>query len=84
MSLVAINELFKTSDTVYLAAGTGYADALAGAALAGVNDAPLFTVPGNCVPQAVLDAIDDLGATNIVLLGGIGTLSPAVGELTPC
>lgn len=81
---VAINELFDTSDTVYLATGVGYADALAGAALAGVKDAPLFTVPSTCVPQAVLDAIDDLGATNIVLLGGIGTLSPAVGELTPC
>ena len=81
---VEINKLFETSDTVYLAVGTGYADALAGAALAGVNDAPLFTVPNSCVPQPVLDAIDDLGATNIVLLGGIGTLSPAVGELTPC
>jgi putative cell wall-binding protein len=82
---IAINEaLFSTSSTVYLAVGTGYADALAGAALAGKNGAPLFVVPGSCVPASVLTAIDDLGATTVVLFGGVGALSTAVANLTRC
>lgn len=82
---IAINSLFSpTEDTVYLAVGTGYADALAGAALAGVQDAPLFTVPGNCVPSELLDAISGLGATKVVLLGGIGVLNTNVGNLVSC
>ena len=82
---VAINtDTFATSTTVYLAVGTGYADALSGAALAGKNDAPLFVVPGTCVPQAVLDAIIDLGATDVVLFGGTAALTAAVANLTSC
>lgn len=82
---VAINTLFAPPNTtVYLAVGTGYADALAGAALAGANDAPLFTVPGTCVPTAVLDALDTLGATDITLLGGTAVLTLPVARLVPC
>jgi putative cell wall-binding protein len=82
---IAINtSVFDESDVVYLAVGTGYADALAGAALAGKNLAPLFIVPGTCVPQLVLDAIVSFGADEVVLLGGVNALSSAVAELTPC
>ena len=82
---IAINtDTFTASPTVYLAVGTGYADALSGAALAGKNDAPLFVVPGTCVPQGVLDAIVDLGATKVVLLGGSGVLNSSVANLVKC
>lgn len=81
----AINDFsFATSSTVFLAVGTGYADALAGAALAGNVSAPLFVVPGNCVPQSVLTQIADLGATEVRLLGGVGSLSTQVATLTRC
>jgi putative cell wall-binding protein len=81
----AINDhFFHSAVNVYLAVGTGYADALAGAALAGSKSSPLYLIPGNCVPQNVLDAISTLGPTHIVLLGGTGVLSPAVEALTPC
>jgi putative cell wall-binding protein len=78
------NKAFFNPDTVFLAVGTGYADALSGAALAGSENAPLYLVPGNCVPQNVLDSIEYFGATRIVLLGGTGVLSPAVEALTSC
>ncbi len=78
------NHFFASATSVYLAVGSGYADALAGAALAGHSQSPLYLVPGNCVPQNVLDAISTLGATRIVLFGGTGVLSPAVEALTPC
>ena len=76
--------IFPEAPTAYLAVGTGYADALSGAALAGSEGAPLYLVPGNCVPQGVLTDIDDLGVKRIVLLGGTGVLSSAVQALTPC
>ena len=82
---VAINnEFFESSSAVYLAVGTGYADALAGAALAGADASPLYVVPGECVPAAVITAIRDLGATRVVLFGGAGALSAAVASMTPC
>jgi putative cell wall-binding protein len=83
---VAINGSFFTPpiDTAYFAVGTGYADALAGAALAGKSGYPLYLVPGNCVPNDVISEILRLGITKVVLLGGTGVLSPAVEALTPC
>ncbi|MET0886290.1 MAG: cell wall-binding repeat-containing protein [Mycetocola sp.] len=75
---------FATSDTVYLANGLGFADALAGAALAGKNKAPLYTVYANCVPKLVLADITRLGATKVVLLGGAGVLTATVTKLTSC
>ena len=75
---------FTKSSTVYLANGLGFADALAGAALAGKNKAPLYTVYANCVPRLVFDEIKLLGATKVVLLGGAGVLTANVAKLTAC
>jgi putative cell wall-binding protein len=83
---VAVNDEFFPGKTqpVFLAVGTGYADALAGAALAGAQIGPLYLVPGNCVPQDVLDKITDLSTSRIVVLGGTGVLTAAVEALTSC
>ncbi|MBF4572657.1 cell wall-binding repeat-containing protein [Herbiconiux sp. VKM Ac-1786] len=82
---IALNRsAFTASDTVYLATGTNFPDALAGAVLAGTSDAPLYVVPGDCVPQGVLADVKTLGATRIVLFGGVNALSPAVAALAPC
>jgi len=78
------NHFFGSTKTVFLAVGTGYADALAGAALAGAQSAPLYIIPGNCIPQDVLNNIDSLADSRIVLLGGTGVLSMAVENLTSC
>jgi len=69
---------------VYLATGLNFPDALAGAAIAGAEGAPLYVVPGTCVPQPVLDDIREYRATQVTLLGGEGSLSPDVAALTPC
>ncbi len=82
---VAINvDRFDSADIVYLANGLGFADSMGGAALAGRGDDPLFIVPKNCVPDAVLDQIAALGATKYVLLGSSVVLTSAVENLTPC
>ncbi|GHD41677.1 cell wall-binding repeat-containing protein [Mycetocola manganoxydans] len=81
----AINRAsFATNGTVYLANGAGFADALAGAALAGKNKAPLYTVRATCVPAQVLADIKTLRASSVVLLGGTGALSANVAKLVAC
>lgn len=74
----------RDAANVYLATGLTFPDALAGAAIAGAEGAPLYVVPGTCVPQPVLDDIREYRATRVTLLGGEGSLSPAVAALTPC
>jgi len=83
-SLAINSSLFTEADTMYLATGRGFADALAGAALAGATPGPLFVVPGTCVPSGMLDRFEALGASTVVLFGGTGVLTAAVESLTPC
>jgi putative cell wall-binding protein len=75
---------FTSADRVLIATGENFPDALAGSALAPKLDAPLFTVPGTCVPAETLSQIRGLGATQVTLLGGVNTLSTAVESLTLC
>ncbi|MFB2554494.1 cell wall-binding repeat-containing protein [Herbiconiux liangxiaofengii] len=77
-------DFFTTADRVVLATGEKFPDALAGAALAAKRDAPLFTVPGTCIPGETLAQIQALGAKTVTLLGGENTLSPAIADLQPC
>ena len=81
---IAVNLDVPPPTTVYLATGSGFADALAGAALAGSEAAPIYLVRTTCIPAAVLTKLDELAPTRIVLLGGTGVLSPAVESLTSC
>jgi putative cell wall-binding protein len=78
------NAAFSSASRVFLATGFNYPDALAGAALAGSVDAPLYVVPTDCVPQGVLTAIGDLGANEVTLLGGPNSLGQGVADLTAC
>jgi putative cell wall-binding protein len=81
----AINhEAYATADTVYLATGLNFPDALAGAALAGRDAGPLYVVNSTCVPQQIIADINAFGDPQIVLFGGPNSLSPAVESLTPC
>lgn len=82
---VAINKnAFSSATDAYLAVGTGFADALAGAALAGSTSSPLFVVEGSCVPAAALSAMASMGVQRIHLLGGTGVLDNNVAALKQC
>lgn len=75
---------FPSASTVFLADGTNYPDALAGGALAGALDAPMFIVQKTCVPKVVRDRILAYSPQNIVLLGSTASLSAGVASLTEC
>lgn len=85
LTSVKINtRLFTAASTAYLATGTGFADALSGAALAGATDSPLYLAMPNCVPRATIHAIAAQNIGTTVLLGGPGALGPNVQALKPC
>lgn len=72
------------ADTVFLASGVNFADALAGGPAAAKLGAPLLlTLPG-CVPSATLAEIKRLGADSIVVLGGTAAVSEAAARLSAC
>ncbi|MGD8169954.1 cell wall-binding repeat-containing protein [Herbiconiux sp. P16] len=68
------------SNLVFLASGTGFADALSGSAAAGVKDAPVLLVPRDTVPKTVLDEIVRLAPSEIVILGGPASISAALEQ----
>ncbi|WP_368497083.1 cell wall-binding repeat-containing protein [Herbiconiux sp. A18JL235] len=75
---------YTSSDRAFLATGANFPDALAGSAWAGAAKAPLWVVPGTCVPTEVRTSLKPLGVVNVTLLGGPNSLAPAVESLSPC
>ena len=63
---------------VYLATGTGFADALAGAPAAGMQSGPMLLVTPTSIPAVVAAELNRLHPARIVILGGIGAVSAAV------
>lgn len=78
------NEAFDDAESVYLATGANFPDALAGAARAGRVGSPLYVVPGVCVPAATLAEIRRFAPSSIVILGGVQAVARAVETLTSC
>lgn len=63
-------------NTVVIATGYNWPDALGGAAYAGAVNGPILLVETNAIPSAVMSEITRLAPTDITILGGEG----AVGE----
>jgi len=68
----------------YWATGTGFADALAGAAVAGAQAAPLLLVQSHCVPTTIYNANDRLRPTQTFLLGSASVLNDGVQHGNEC
>ena len=85
-SAVALSKaLFPSgAGSALVATGVNFPDALAGGPVAGTAKVPLLLVPGRCMTNVVRLELERLGASNIVLLGGEGAVSSAIGALNPC
>lgn len=66
------------AETVVLATGTNWPDALGGSALAGASNGPLLLTPPTTLPANVKAEIERLGAKHVYILGGTGAVSAAV------
>jgi putative cell wall-binding protein len=65
-------------DVAYVASGTSFADALAGAALAGARRRPVLLTASGALPKATQVELQRLKPRNIVVLGGRSVVSDAV------
>lgn len=74
------NETFDQAATVFVASGTKFPDALASSALAGSTVGPILLVEPNSIPAATTQALTELGAENVVILGGTDAVSQAVQD----
>ncbi len=72
------------ADSVLLATGVAFPDALAASVWAGQLAAPLIVVPPTCVPAATRAALSDLGVASATLIGGTSSLSEGVATLRVC
>jgi putative cell wall-binding protein len=79
--------LWSRADTVYVASGIGYADALSGGALAATQGAPILLSDTKQLPASVRQELVRLAPTKVVLLGGVASLTRgvrrAVAEAVP-
>ncbi len=69
---------WKSADTVILARGDSYADALAGVPLAHKLDAPILLTPTNKLLDEVVQEIKRLGTKQVIILGGESAVSKTV------
>lgn len=68
----------RGADTVIIATGTNWPDALGGTSLAGAVNAPILLVEKNSVPSVVLSEIHRLKAKKAIILGGTAAVSSRV------
>lgn len=71
---------FESASTVVIATGENWPDALGGAALAGAKGGPILLTRAASLPPTVLAEIRRLGASEAIILGGEGAVSPAVEQ----
>jgi putative cell wall-binding protein len=69
-----------TSDYAYVATGRNFPDALSAAAVAGVYGSPVLLIDGlaGSLDGATESVLSDLAITDVVLLGGTGTVSSGI------
>lgn len=69
---------FKSSETVIIASGEVYPDALSSGVLSIKHNAPLLLVKENEIPKSIKDEINRLGAKKVILVGGENSISKKV------
>ncbi len=83
-SVAVSADSFATADTVFLATGTAFPDALSAAPAATNLAGPiLLTTPASAPPEVIAE-VNRLGADTVIALGGTSAVSNAAANLTPC
>lgn len=67
-------------DTVYLATGLNFPDALSGSALAAKNNAPIILTEQDSISPDVLNLITSMDVKNVVILGGTNVVSQNIED----
>ncbi len=75
---IAFTYFIPGVDTAFIATGSNFPDALAGAAVAGKVGGPILLVSPSAIPSATAGALSYLQPNRIVILGGTGAVSAGV------
>ncbi|MEQ1735693.1 MAG: cell wall-binding repeat-containing protein [Rhodoglobus sp.] len=80
VSRAIVADTFPSADTVYIATGQNFPDALSATAAAGAIGAPVLLVSGSSasVDAATLGLLTDLGTTTIRIAGGVNSVSSGI------
>ncbi len=73
-----------STDTMLLANGQNFPDALSGAALGGYLGAPLFITQADCIPAQIHGTIVAFGSSKRLILGGTAAVSQNAAAITKC
>lgn len=82
-----INDMFfpeGSAQAAFLATGTNFPDALAGAALAGRMTSPVYVTTAACVPEAAHISLQRLRAPTTVALGGVSVVGDSAAKNVGC
>jgi putative cell wall-binding protein len=71
---------FQTADTVFLALGTNFPDALVAAAAGGHLDAPVLLTGSDSLPAETIAELLRLSPSTVYIVGGTAVISPAVEQ----
>ena len=69
---------FASGQTVFIATGRNFPDALGGGPVAGIVPGPLLLVPGSSLPASVAAELERLDPDRVVILGGTGVVTEGV------
>ncbi len=83
-SVAVSADSFVTADTVFLATGSAFPDALSAAPAAKNLGGPILLTRPTCAPDEVIAEVNRLGADRVIALGGTSAVSNAAANLTPC
>jgi putative cell wall-binding protein len=72
------------ADTVYIATGRNFPDALAAGPAAAADRGPVLLVDTACMPEVVRLEIERLGADTMIVIGGETVVSPATAAMQSC
>jgi putative cell wall-binding protein len=75
---LVINKTFEEDlnfETIYLATGSNFPDALAGSALAAKNNSPIFLTGRNSLSEETINVLKNKKVKNVVVLGGSDVVS---------
>lgn len=71
---------FSSAETVVIATGENFPDALSSAPLAAALRAPILLTKASLLPEAVVQEIQRLGASKAYIIGGTGVVSDSVKD----
>ncbi|WP_291052038.1 cell wall-binding repeat-containing protein [Herbiconiux sp.] len=73
-------EAFTTANTVYLASGEKFSDALSAGSVAGLHNAPLLLTPAAVLTAGTLAELQRLNPDHIVIVGGANSVNESVAD----